>query len=724
MVDSTKQVVKKLFATLQGYFSKQEQEEIEQALFFARDAHEGQYRKRGEPYIDHPIAVAAALADMHLDKETIIAGLLHDVPEDTDKTREDIATTFGEEVATLVDGVTKLGKVRLRSKEERQAENIRKMMLAVAEDVRVVLIKLADRFHNMQTIDALPEHKQQGIATETLEIYAPLAHRLGIHHIKWQLEDLSFRVLDFEAYKEIEQVLTEKRAARENYVADISGRLRKQLEQEGISAEVTGRPKHLYGIYRNVYLEKKDISIASLLDNYGIRVLVETIPMCYRTLGVIHALWKPLAGRLKDFIAVPKSNGYQSLHTGVICDQGKVVEVQIRTYDMHYTAEYGLAAHWKYKAGQSVSPSETDERLAWIRQLLEWQKDISDAKGFVEDLKLELFQDEIFVFTPKGEVRNLPQGATPIDFAYAVHTDLGHSCIGARVNGRIVPLSHELTSGDIIEILSSKTPRGPSRNWLEFAKTSSTRNKIRRWFRKVERDENSKSGKELLERDIKRLTGMGLAKVPKERVDQVLEKYKASTWEELFIMVGNGSIAPRQVVDQLIDKTMDAFISSGKSKKKKIPTQQQRSQSGVIVEGMEGVLTRFDPYCNPTPGDPIVGFITRGKGVTIHKEDCSNVTNIAEHDRDRVVRARWKQSTISYYPVTIELSVHDRVGLMRDIVTLISNRNINIYQFTHKRIDDRDAVLRMTLEISTTDELRSILHDIERVPQVVEIKRK
>ncbi|MEI6221907.1 MAG: bifunctional (p)ppGpp synthetase/guanosine-3',5'-bis(diphosphate) 3'-pyrophosphohydrolase [bacterium] len=706
--------------SLETYFSEKDIEDIHTAFAFAKEAHKGQMRKSGEPYIEHPVAVAKTLAQMHLDKETIIAALLHDVPEDTSYGLDTIEKAFGENVEQLVSGVTKLGKVRLRTPEERQAENIRKMMLAVATDVRVILIKLADRLHNMKTISAVHPKKQQGIALETIEIYAPIAHRLGINQIKWQLEDYSFRVLEPEKYKEIEEAVKEKRQHREEYIHKISEKLHYHLNKEKIEAEISGRPKNLYGIYRNVYIEKKDPTVNDVLDMYGLRVIVDTIPACYRTLGIIHAQWKPLSNRLKDYIAVPKSNGYQSLHTGVVCDGGKIVEVQIRTHDMHYTAEYGLAAHWRYK-DQSSQDAQVDERIAWIRQLLDWQKEMQDAEDFVESLKLDLFQDEIFVFTPKGDVKNLPLGSTPVDFAFAVHTDLGNRCIGAKVNNRMVSLDYQLKSGDIIEIMASKAARGPSRSWLEFVKTSSTRNKIRRWFRKDEREENVKTGKEIFEQELRRILGVGISAIPKDKAKELFEKFKANDWEDIFAAIGYGHFTVRQVLDQVIEREADMILN--KPSKKKAPKKQIANRAGVRVEGVQNLLIRLAPCCNPEPGQKIAGFITRGKGVTIHQIDCKNLLGLSPEDKDRVVKAYWEEETVTFYPITFEMTVWDRVGLMRDIVTGISDLGINIHHIDYKKMNDSKGVLRLVLEIKDSKVLNDVLRSMERVPDIMKIER-
>lgn len=707
---------------IKTYCTPQDIEDIKKAYEFAEQAHKEQKRKSGEPYIKHPLSVATILAEMNLDKETIIAALLHDVPEDTVYSLTDIEKIFGSNISLLVNGVTKLGKVRLRTPAERQAENIRKMMLAVATDIRVLLIKLADRLHNMKTIAAVKPEKQKGIALETLEIYAPLAHRLGMYHIKWQLEDYSFRVLNYRLYKEIEEAVQEKRAEREAYLNKIIQKIKTHLENEKISADISGRPKNLYALYRNVFVEKKDESIKDVLDMYGLRIVVDTIPACYRTLGIVHSLWKPLTNRLKDYIAVPKSNGYQSLHTGVVCDEGKIVEIQIRTTDMHYAAEYGLAAHWRYK-GKKEFDNQTEERMVWIRQLLEWQKELQDAKDFMDSLKLDLFQDEIFVFTPKGEVRNLPLGSTPIDFAYAVHTDLGNRCIGAKVNNKMVPLDYQLKSGDIVEILITKVSRGPSLSWLEFVKTSRTKNRIRRWFRENASETNIQSGRALLENELQKVTGKGIQAIKKPQVKKLFAQYKAKKWENIFEALGYGRMTVREVVSQIIEQEDNLLLEKHKLSTKKIKKTTQ-SRYVVKVEGIKNLLIRHASCCkSEEPTASIAGFITRGRGVTIHLKTCPVFQALAKEEPKRIVEAHWEGHTISYYPVTLKLIVSDRMGLMRDVVTEISSMEINIISVHSKKIRENKMTLNFVVEIKDTKELNQVIHNLEKIPDVLTIEK-
>ncbi len=693
--------------------------EIEKAYNFAKDAHGEQRRKSGEPYIAHPVHIAYTLAEMRLDRETIVAALLHDVPEDTPITMSIVEQYFGASVAELVDGVTKLGKVRLRNSEERQAENIRKMVLAMAKDVRIILIKLADRLHNMQTISALPPHKQRGIATETLEIYAPLAHRLGISSIKWQLEDLCFAVLHPDQYAQIRDEVQEKRKNRELHVQAMVSELETHLHKEKIQGNISGRAKHLYGIYKNVFIKKKDTSVATVLDGYGLRIIVDSIPQCYQVLGIVHAIWHPLTNRLKDFIAVPKSNGYQSLHTGVITDKGLVVEIQIRTYDMHYIAEYGLAAHWRYK-GRKALDEASEQKITWINQLLDWQKEMKDASEFVESLKMDLFEDEIFVFTPKGDVFNLPKDATPIDFAYLVHSGLGNRCVGCKVNGRMVQLDRTLQSGDIVEILTSKVARGPSRNWLEFVTTTSARNKIKKWFKLQHREGNILSGKELLDVELKKVWAKSLTELPQEKITQTLEYFQAKNIEDLYALIGYGTISIKKVVDRLVEKEK-SYLSSQKTTKKASSKKVSRDQ--VRIEGIGELLVRMAHCCEPQSGDAIVGFVTRGKGVTVHKRECSTIQQEMIQTPERIVKADWESDEIAIMLVPLDIVVKDKMGLLKSIVTVISDAGINISKIGSKKLNDQETIVKLELEISDNHQLSDILRKIQDIPHIIRIER-
>jgi guanosine-3',5'-bis(diphosphate) 3'-pyrophosphohydrolase len=597
---------------------------IERAWDYARDAHDGQVRESGEPYFDHPVAVAFILADMNLDPNTIAAGLLHDVIEDTGRSYEEISQVFGSEIATLVDGVTKLSRMDFKSREEQQAESLRKMFVAMAKDIRVILIKLADRLHNMQTLDFSPPDKQRRVAGETLEIYAPLAHRLGMWRMKWELEDLSLRYLDTDAYYDLVEKVATKRQEREGYIEEARETLEAALTEIGISAEIQGRPKHFYSIYRKMENQGKDFS--EIWDLMGLRVIVGTLRECYAVLGAVHSIWKPIPGRFKDYVAMPKSNMYQSLHTTVIGPRGEPLEIQIRTWEMHRTAEYGIAAHWRYKEGGGGGDFE--DKITWLRQILEWQKETRNGTEFVETLKVDLFSDEVYVFTPRGDVKTLPAGSTPIDFAYSVHTDVGHSCSGARVNGRMVPLNTKLATGDIVEIITSKSQAGPSRDWLAIAKTSKAKGKIRQWLKEEQREASVEQGKELVEKELKKLGLQVRANMKEERLLEVAQKFSYQSTDDLLASVGYGKLSAAQVVTKLVpERTADETPKPSPVKKK------AGSSHGVRVPGVDNLLVRFARCCNPVPGDPIVGYVTRGRGVSVHRKDCPNAMIIVNAEK-------------------------------------------------------------------------------------------
>ncbi|MDD3599766.1 MAG: bifunctional (p)ppGpp synthetase/guanosine-3',5'-bis(diphosphate) 3'-pyrophosphohydrolase, partial [Firmicutes bacterium] len=578
---------------------------IENAWAYAQKAHDGQVRESGEPYFDHPVAVAFILADMNLDPNTIAAGLLHDVIEDTGKSYGEISEAFGPEIAALVDGVTKLSRMDFKSREEQQAESLRKMFVAMAKDIRVILIKLADRLHNMRTLDYSPPEKQKRVAGETLEIYAPLAHRLGMWRMKWELEDLSLRYLDSIAYYELVERVATKRQEREGYIEEARETLEAALDEIGISAEIQGRPKHFYSIYRK--MEKQGKDFGEIWDLMGLRVIVGTLRECYAVLGAVHSIWKPIPGRFKDYVAMPKSNMYQSLHTTVIGPRGEPLEIQIRTWEMHRTAEYGIAAHWRYKEGGG-SGGDFEEKITWLRQILEWQKETRNGTEFVETLKVDLFSDEVYVFTPRGDVKTLPAGSTPVDFAYSIHTDIGHSCSGARVNGRMVPLSTKLSTGDIVEIITSKSQAGPSRDWLAIAKTSKAKGKIRQWLKEQRREASVEQGKELIEKELRRLGLEVRANMKEERLLEVAQKFSYQSASDLLGSVGYGKLSAAQVVTRLVPER------AADEAPRPLPTRpKSRSSHGVRVPGVDNVLVRFARCCNPVPGDEIIGYVTRGR---------------------------------------------------------------------------------------------------------------
>ncbi|MGB9802536.1 RelA/SpoT family protein [Desulfofundulus sp.] len=692
---------------------------LNQAYRFAEQAHRDQKRISGEPFITHPVAVAHILADLEMDSQTLVAGLLHDVVEDTSVTLEEVKTAFGDEVALLVDGVTKLSRLEYRSKEEHQAENLRKMFLAMAQDIRVILIKLADRLHNMRTLKYHNETKQREIARETLEIYAPLAHRLGIYHLKWELEDLSFRYLEPEKYYELAERVSRTRRKREEYIRGAIQILRRKLAEVGIMADIQGRPKHLYSIYTKMQKQQKDLG--EIYDVLAVRVVVESIRECYAVLGTVHTLWKPIPGRFKDYIAMPKSNMYQSLHTTVIGPQGEPLEIQIRTREMHRTAEYGIAAHWRYKEGGKTD-RELDQKLAWLRQVLEWQRELRDAREFMESLKIDLFSDSVFVFTPKGDVVELPAGSVPIDFAYRVHTEVGHRCVGARVNGRIVPLDYQLKNGDIVEILTSKNTVGPSRDWLNVVKTSHAKNRIRQWFKKEQREENVIKGREALEREARK-QGVDVELLKGEKVLQFGRRFNLATIEDVYAAVGDGTLTAQAVINRLREEIKTPKVPSGTTQPARVKHQDSGSAQGIRVKGIGNLLTRLAHCCNPIPGDPIIGYITRGRGVSIHRVDCRNVALFQQGEKDRLVEVAWEGDFQSPFLVRLEVSGMDRAGLLSDVMAILSELKINANWVNARGLKNRQAVIDLLLEMRSKEQLDLIINRINRVKDIYEVRR-
>ncbi len=668
------------------HYPEGDAELVRRAYAYAAEAHEGQKRVSGEPYITHPAAVAMLVAELGMDPATVAAALLHDVPEDTAKTVEDVRREFGEEIGRLVDGVTKLSRLSGQSRDEHQAENIRKMLLAMADDLRVVIIKLCDRLHNMRTLAPLPPEKQKRIARQTMDIYAPLAHRLGIWQIKWELEDLAFKYLEPEHYREVAEQLAARRQVRERYINETMKTLGQELEKAGVRAELSGRAKHLWSIAQK--MTRKGVGFEEVYDVLAIRVIVDDVPSCYAALGVVHTLWPPIPGQFDDYIAVPKANMYQSLHTAVIGTGGQPVEIQVRTKDMHDLAEYGIAAHWRYKEG-GKGDRDYESKLAWVRQLLEWQHDVADAQEFVESLKVDVFQDQVFVFTPKGEVKGLPAGSTPIDFAYRIHTDVGHRTIGAKVNGRIVPLDHRLASGDIVEIVTSKAARGPSRDWLTMVRTPGAREKIRAWFKRAQRDENVTHGKDLLDKELKRISQRELGDISDEDLRRVTEALNLHDVDTMF------ASAP--------------------------PLPPDTSRGGVNVKGVGDLLIRFGVCCNPVPGDKIVGYITRGRGVTVHRADCSNVKGSA--DKERFVDVEWERSTTRTYPVAIRIEGWDRDGFLRDVAAVISENQVQLLALSAQANPNKTATVNATLQVTSVEQLSRVLAKLEGVRDVFSVHR-
>ncbi len=709
-----------LLAKVQEYLPPAGVALVERALEYASRCHEGQYRRSGDPAITHPLHAAYSVAELQLDAETVAAALLHDVQEDCNITNHELERRFGRTVARLVEGVTKLGQIPWQIREDKasderlQAENLRKMFLAMAQDLRVVLIKLADRLHNMLTLYALPPEDQARISRETLEIYAPLASRLGIWQFKWQLEDLAFRYLEPDKYRAIAAMLAAKREARQRYITQVQELLKGELDKNGISAEVQGRAKHIYSIYQKMQrYVAEGRSPNEIYDLLAVRVLVDTVPDCYKALGVVHGLWTPIPGTFDDYIAKPKESMYQSLHTTVMGPGGRPLEVQIRTHGMHRVAEYGVAAHWRYKEG-SGSDARYQERLAWLRQLLEWHRELAGATELVEAVKTDIFQDQVYVFTPKGEVKELARGATPIDFAYLIHTDLGHSCVGARVNGRLVPLNYQLQNGDVVEIITSKTSRGPSRDWLNphlgYVRTSHARQKIRQWFKRQERAENIARGREMLERELKRL-GLQLAEVEGE----ILRVTQVPTLEELCLRIGYGEISSQQVALRL-----SHLIQPPPEPNAPPPAQRPTYTSGVRVLGTGDLLTRLGRCCQPVPGDAIVGYVTRGEGVTIHRQDCRNVLAL---ERERLVEVEWADGG-SVYPVAVRIDAWDRVGLLRDVSTLVADERVNMTSVHTDEHPDGTITIYVTLETRGIAQLMRLLNKLEAVRGVISVERQ
>ena len=690
---------------------------VRRAYDYAATSHEGQRRATGGPFIEHPAAVALLIAQLGMDPPSIAAALLHDVPEDTARTNEDIRRSFGDEIARLVEGVTKLSRVggqRTASAEQRQAEDLRKMFLAMATDLRVVVIKLCDRLHNMRTLGPLPPEKQQRIAKQTMEIYAPLAHRLGIWQIKWELEDLAFRYLEPENFRDLNEQLAQRKAARERSIDRAMRILGQELEKAGVRAEISGRAKHLWSITQK--MRRKGVSISEVYDLLAIRVVVDDVPGCYAALGVVHSLWRPIPGQFDDYIAVPKPNLYQSLHTAVMGPDGQPLEIQVRTHEMHQLAEYGIAAHWRYKEGGKSDP-KYESKLAWIRQLMERQHDVADATEFIESLKVDVFHDQVFVFTPKGEVKELPAGSTPIDFAYRIHSDVGHRCIGAKVNGRIVPLDHALQSGDIVEIITSKAARGPSRDWLSIVRTPGAREKIRHWFKRQQREENIAHGKELLDKELKRISQRSLADLPADDLAQAATDLNMHDVDSLFASLGYGALSAPQVVTKLgiLDDSEVAIPHTA------APSPPPTAKGGVRVKGTGDLLVRFGVCCDPVPGDPIVGYITRGRGVTVHRADCSNVRNMGE--RERIVDVEWERAGPRTYPVAVRIVGWDRTGLLRDIASIISEDQVQLVSLAANVQADRSATVNAVMQVTSVEQLSRVLGRLEGIRDVFSVTR-
>ncbi len=717
-----------LLKTIQLNNPNSDLDPVKKAFAFAKAKHEGQFRVSGEPFFMHPLAVANILADMGLDSSSITAALLHDVVEDTDVTEEEIAREFGDSVALLVSGVTKLGKIPYTSNEEQQIENLRKMFLAMAKDVRVIVIKLADRLHNLRTLGSMPEAKQRGKARETLEVFAPLAHRLGMSKIKMELEDLSLKYIDPIAYYEIVDKISQKQSEREKYITDMISLLQTKLERLDIDSKVEGRAKHFYSIYRKMFMQNKTID--EIYDLFAVRVIVNTDADCYAVLGMVHELFKPIPGRFKDYIAMPKPNMYQSLHTTVIGPNGVPFEIQIRTWAMHNTAENGIAAHWKYKEGKS-GKSDIDSKLEWIKQLLDIQKDLTNAEDFMQTLKIDMFSDEVFVFTPKGDVVSLPNGATPIDFAYAIHSAIGNKMQGAKVNGKIVTLDYHLQNGDIIEIHTSNAVHGPNLDWLKIAKTSQARNKINQWLKKENRTENIAKGKEYFEKELKK------ALIPlsymnnEEFFNKLLSKYGLCQIDDVYATLGYGGSNATRLLSKYkelckIDMASKADIKSISPEQFIVKTTSKSNQSGVIVDGIDNCLVRISHCCNPVPGDDIIGYVTRGRGVAVHRTDCINITNanFSPEEQLRFIKVYWAEQVENSFQAQLCITAGDRDSLLVDITTITADLKIPLKGLNARTTKNNLAIVEISIEVKNIDNLDTAIKKLKNVNGVISVIRR
>ena len=710
---------------------------IQKAYKIAHDAHEGQCRKSGEPYIIHPLCVAIILADLEMDKETIVAGLLHDVVEDTVMTSEEIVQEFSAEVALLVDGVTKLGQLSYSSdKVEEQAENLRKMFLAMAKDIRVILIKLADRLHNMRTLKYMRPEKQKEKAQETMDIYAPIAQRLGISKIKVELDDLSLKYLEPEVYYDLVEKISLRKSAREEYVQGIVGEVSSHIEEAEIKAQIYGRVKHFFSIYKKMV--NQDKTLDQIYDLFAVRIVVDSVKDCYAALGVIHEMYKPIPGRFKDYIAMPKQNMYQSLHTTLIGPNGQPFEIQIRTFDMHRTAEYGIAAHWKYKEssdGKKPVAQQEEEKLSWLRQILEWQRDMSDNREFLSLLKsdLDLFAENVYCFTPAGDVKNLPNGSTPIDFAYSIHSAVGNKMIGARVNGKLVTIDYVLQNGDRIEILTSQNSKGPSRDWLNIVKSTQAKNKINQWFKHERKEDNIIKGKELLAAYCKTKNIVLSSLMKPAYLEKIMRKYGFRDWDSTLAAIGHGGLKEGQVVNRLLEEyekehkkeITDEEILEAVDSKDRIRV--AKSKSGIVVKGIHDVAVRFSKCCSPIPGDEIVGFVTRGRGVSIHRTDCVNVINLADADRVRLIDAEWQASpagkTGELYTAEIKVYGYNRTGLLVDIMKIFTERKIDVSSANSTTSKQGTATISLTFDVPSREELNHLIGKVRQVESVIDIER-
>ena len=742
MVPVEEQLYLELIEKIKTYHPSSDFSMIEKAYKLAVDAHKDQKRKSGEPYIIHPLKVAYILAELELDMESIVAGILHDVIEDTEYSYEDISNLFSEEIAALVDGVTKLGKLSYTTKEEAQAENYRKMFLAMAKDIRVILIKLADRLHNMRTLNYMKPEKQKEKAQETLDIYAPLAHRLGISKIRSEMEDLCFKYLDPDAFFDLATKIERKKEERDEFVQDIVKDLQQKMDEAGIKGKVYGRTKHFFSIYKKMVNQNKTLD--QIYDLFAIRALVDNVKDCYAVLGIVHTMYTPMPGRFKDYIAMPKPNMYQSLHNTLIGPHGQVFEVQIRTWEMHRTSEYGIAAHWKYKEGKANDKGtratrKEEEKLAWLRQIMEWQRDMADNKEYLDTLKQDfnIFSTQVYAFTPQGDVIQLTKDSTPIDFAYMIHSAVGNKMVGARVNNKIVPIDYKIQNGDIVEIITSQNSKGPNRDWLAVVKSAQARTKIKQWFKKEEKEENIIRGREMILADMKKKGFQPSDLLRPEWQEIVVVKYDFKTWDALLAAVGYGGLKEGQVVNRLKDEylkekrktqTAEDVLKDFEKTIDDKPVKKHKSKSGIVVEGIGDVAVRFSKCCSPVPGDEIIGFVTRGRGVTIHRTDCINVINLSDEERGRLINAEWdtqfaKGDTNTSYLAELRVTANDRVGLILEISRQLADDDISVKGFNVRTTKDLLAIINITIEIKTKEQLERVVKRLKGLKDIIEVER-
>ena len=728
MSEVKEMTIKDIIAEMKKHNRKTDTKLITKAYNYAEKHHGDQKRKSGEPYIIHPLQVAYILSTLGLDDATICAALMHDLAEDTDVTIEDISREFSPEIADMVNGVTKLGKINYVSAEEQQVENYRKMFLAMGKDIRVILIKLADRLHNMRTLKFLKRDRQIAISKETMELYAPLANRLGVYSLKWELEDLAFKYLYPEEYHELVEGIDKKREERLKFIDEIKEEIKVNLKKERIEGEITGRAKHLYSIYRKMQRDNKTLD--QIYDLFALRILVNSVKDCYAALGVVHELYTPMPGRFKDYISVPKPNMYQSLHTTLIGPNGTPFEVQIRTYNMHRVAEFGIAAHWAYKEssflrGKKSNVVVTEDKLAWLRESLEWQKDMQDPQEFLKTLKTELFEDEVYVFTPKGEIKTLPKGSTPIDFAYMIHAEVGNKMVGCKINSKMMPIITKLKSGDIVDIITNDNSKGPSRDWLKFVQSSSAKTKIQQWFKKHEKQQNISRGKELIAKEIKRI-GMSEEELFIQKYyTPALERYSFKTLDDMFAAVGFGSITANKIITRTLEEYRK--YHNEENVEKKIEELQaepkiKHSKTGIIVKGIDNCLVRISKCCNPVPGDEIIGYITRGRGVTIHRKDCKNVKDLLQ-DEGRIIDVYWDKEKESSYNVDITVYANDREGLLADVIRVIGNTDAKLIAVSAKASKEKIAMVELTLEVKNLSDLTKAQRELGKIDSVYEVKR-